>query len=461
MIEKLKLIPFLKIFTTLLIGTVISMIVPISVSFVALLAIPFTFFFIRKSPSTISFVLLFLLGLSLPYLQGSDNTMPLNKNRDITMLVIDSTAKKDIYLCLTTDTNDPILAIFKDKKTFTQGDTLRATILPEDLRFAHYTIKKLTQNKDIKLCAKVISYEFIAHSTSSYDHKIPLSRRINEWCVERIERLNISSADIGIINGMLLGNREQIDKERQEQYNNTGITHLLSISGMHISIIFMILNLLFVFRNNYYIGRVIGSVVIIAVIWAYTIIVGSPISALRATIMFSLLQVGIIRILSPMQIFNTLFATATLFLLTDYRVILDIGFQLSFLSLLSIVLFLPFFKGRNKLTDIVYVTISAQILTTPLVLHYFGYFSLVSIAANLLGSVAITLIMFFSIGYIIFPNIVFELVIKYVFEGFNFFLKQLSDLPYSYIDGINFSLTDIVVYYVIVVFAISSIKKRV
>lgn len=457
--EKLELIPFLKIFITIFIGAVISMIVPISVSFAALLAIPFTFLFIRKFRSITSFALLFLLGLSLPYLQGSDETIPLNKNCEVTMLITDSTSKKDIYLCRIANSDEPILAIFKDKKQLIKGDSLRAIILPEDLRFAHYTIKKLAHGKDINLCAKVIVYEFIANS--NLKQNISLSRRINNWCVKRIERLNISSSDIGIINGMLLGNREQVDKERQEQYNNTGITHMLSISGMHISIIFMILNFLFIFRNNYYVGRIIGSVIIIVVIWAYTIIVGSPISALRATIMFTLLQVSIIRILSPMQIFNTLFATATLFLLIDYKVILDIGFQLSFLSLLSILLFLPLFKGRNRLTDIIYVTISAQILTTPLVLHYFGYFSVVSIAANLLGSVAITLIMFFSIGYIIFPNIAFEFVIKYVFEGFNYFLRILSDIPYSHIDNISFSVTDIIIYYLIVILAISSIKKRV
>ncbi|MEG0499661.1 MAG: ComEC/Rec2 family competence protein, partial [Rikenellaceae bacterium] len=333
--EELELIPFLKIFTTLLIGTVISMIVPLSVSLAALCAIPLPLLLIRKYRTIACYALLFLLGVSLPYLQGPDDTPPLNKNREVIMIVKDSTVKEEILICQLTDTKETILAIFKNKPLYMQGDSIRATILPEELLFAHYTMKKLAPDKKTKLCAKVISHELIAHTTGEYQPKIPLTKRINKWCVERIERLNISPSDIGIINGMLLGNREQIDKERQQQYNNTGISHMLSISGMHISIIFMILNLLFIFRNNSYAGRLIGSLVIIVIIWFYTLVVGAPISALRATIMFTLLQVSIIRIFSPLQVFNTLFATATLFLLIDYRVLLDIGFQLSFLSLLS------------------------------------------------------------------------------------------------------------------------------
>lgn len=458
--EKLELIPFLRIFTALLIGTTFSMIVPISLSFVALLSIPLTLLFIKKFPTLSSYTLLLLLGLSLPYLQ-KEESMPLNKNCNTTIVLTDTTAKHDIYIGKLLDQKRQALIIFKTKEIFSLGDTIQGTILPEELRYAHYTLRNLALTKEIELCAKIIGNYQRIPTTAVFKQKISLPQRINHWCSERIDHLNISPSDIGIINGMLLGNREKIDREKQEQYNQTGITHLLSISGMHISILFMILNILFIFRNHSFVGRVTGSIGIIILMWIYTLIVGAPISALRATIMFTLLQVSMMKIVSPMQIFNTLFATATLFILYDYTVILDVGFQLSFVSLLSILLFLPLFKKRNYFLDIIYVTISAQILTTPLVLHYFGYFSVISVVANIFGSIAITLIMFFSIGYILVPNFIFEWIIKTVFTGLNYCLQFLSEIPYSYIDNIDFSITDIIIYYILIYLAFSSIKKRV
>lgn len=458
--EKLELIPFLKIFTAIVIGAAISMIAPIGLSLAALLITPLPLFFIKKFPTLSSYTLLLLLGLSLPYLQN-DETMPLNKNFDATIVLTDTTAKQEIYIGEILSEKKKAMIIFKTKENFALGDTIRATILPEDLHAAHYTLRKLTPKNETDLCAKIIGEYQRTPMVGVFEKRVAITQRINHWCSHRLKELNISTADIGIINGMLLGNREEIDREKQEQYTQTGISHLLSISGMHISVLFMILNILFIFRNHSFVGRVAGSVGIILLIWGYTLIVGAPISALRATIMFTILQISMMKIVSPMQIFNTLFATATLFILYNYKVILDVGFQLSFVSLLSIILFLPLFKGRNYFLQIICVTIAAQILTTPLVLHYFGYFSPISLIANIFGSVAITLIMFFSIGYIIIPNFIFEWIIKTIFSGLNYSLKFLTDIPFSYIDNLHFSVTDILIYYLLIFLAFSSIKKRV
>lgn len=463
MTKQLPLLPFLKIFLALLSGVVIAMIAPASISFIAICIIPVALIFIKKYPSVVCYIILVLLGAALPYLQDT-KPLPLNKNSHHSMIVTHTTSKEEIYICHSKEVNQEILLIFNKKVSLTLGDSIEATILMEDIRFAHHQLKKLLPNKDVKLCAKVIDLEQITTSQTPYIRYPSLPKRVNRWCVNRIEKLNISESDIAIINGMLLGNRENIDKEQQEQYNNTGISHMLSISGMHIGILFMILNALFIFRNKSFIGRISGSVLIIITLWLYTIMVGSPISALRATMMFTILQISFMRITSPLQIFNTLFATATLFTLIDYNMVFDIGFQLSFISLLSIILFMPLFGRSNYLKDILIVTISAQILTTPLVLHYFGYFSVISVIANLFGAVAIYGIMICAIGFIIYPNELCEWIIRALFDCFNAILKFLSDMPYSHIKDIHFSITDIVIYYIIVYliydFVVSSTKKH-
>lgn len=462
--EKLELIPFLKIYATLLLGIIFATTIAINISVYALCAIiiPLALYFYR--PTIASYALLFLLGASLPYL-NSEEPLPLNKECTMEMIVTDTSIRKEVYTCHLKELDASALIIFRNSQQLGQGDTLRAVIILEELQYAHHQTKKLAADKNTKLSAKVTNLIEVRECRGVYRKEVPLPQRINLYLSNRLNGLNISPSDIGIINGMLLGNREMIDKEKQEQYAITGISHLLSISGMHIGIIFFIFNILFVFRNKTYYGKVIGSVAIITLLWIYTIIVGSPVSALRATMMFTILQVSMVKIFSPLQIFNTLFATATLFTLIDYRIIYDIGFQLSFVSVLSILIFMSLLPRKNYFIDILAVTLSAQVLTTPLVLHYFGYFSLISTVANIFGSLVIYLIIVAAIGYIIYPNVLLEWAIRVIFDSFNYILKFLSELPFSHIDNVNFSVVDIIIYYVIVYLIydiiVSSTKKAV
>lgn len=464
MIKNLPFIPFFKIFATLLLGVILSMSAPAVISFVSLCLLLFPLLLIRKYPSVSCYCMLLLLGGALPYLQKTE-PLPLNRNCRMEVIISDTTSKDELFIGTLAENDQRLLLIFDKKQNISPGDCIKATILMEDVRFAHHQLKKHLPDKDVKLCAKVIELESVIPGSEPFRKRLSLPKKINRWCEVRLKQLNLSPQDIGIINGMLLGNREDIGKEQQEQYNNTGISHLLSISGMHIGILFMLLNVLLIFRNKSYVGRIVGSIFIVIMLWCYTLIVGAPLSALRATMMFTILQIGMMKITSPLQVFNTLFATATLFLLVDYNVIFDIGFQLSFISLLSILLFLPLMGKSNYFIDILYVTLSAQILTTPLILHYFGYFSVISVVANLFGAVAIYGIMLLSIAFIAFPNSPCEWTIKLLFDCFNRILRFLSDLPWSHIDNISFSVTDITIYYLIVYliydFIFSSTKKHI
>lgn len=468
--EKLALIPFVKIFAVLLLGILVGMNVPTIFSigaFVSIFILITLFFLFRDSRTLLSYLLLFALGVALPMLQHKE-PIPLNQNIERTLTIIDTTSKKGILICKSKEDHQKIAIIWNHNHELSSGDTLKATIQIENLRFAHYTLKKAINDKNITLSAKVIGEaELIKGNGYNQADKISLLQKINLACSKQLSELNINAENIAIINGMLLGNKEDINKKQIEEYQAAGISHILAISGMHISIIFMILNILFIFKKKSYILRLSGSIGIITILWVYTLMVGSPVSALRATMMFTILQISMIRVFSPLQTFNTLFATATLFLLVDHTLITDLSFQLSFTAILSILLFMPYFTTITKrlpyfvaiIPNIIAVSIAAQILTTPLVLHYFGYFSLVSLPANIVATITITAIIILAISYLIFPNIYCETGIEWAFKILNDSLNYLVKLPHSHIENIGFSKIDVMIYSILILMIVKYLNK--
>ena len=416
--------------------------------------------------------MLVILGITLPWLHERE-TLPINKNIYCELQIIDTTSKKDFLICKELESGHKMAIIWKNNIEKSIGDTIKATVQIEGIKYSHHTVKKIINDKRIKFTAKVQEKSWdnktrkyvengyiIAKNSSNEIPKISIFKRINIWCTERLSTLNIPKQDIAIINGVILGNKSDINSSKRKSYQSVGISHILAISGMHIGILVIILNIIFMSRYSFFYWRLMCSIMIIILLWTYTLVVGSPVSAVRATLMFSILQLSIIRIFSPAQTINTLFATATLFILCDHTLLTDVSFQLSFIATFSILLFLPKLSAmvniENRflkfLVDIILVSVTAQILTTPFVLYYFGYFSFVSIFANIVASIVIFLIISLSVGYIIYNSEYIEIALEWSFKILNGAVNFLLEQPYSHIEDIGFSTLDIIIYLFLVRF---------
>lgn len=220
---------------------------------------------------------------------------------------------------------------------------------------------------------------------------LPWIRRVHHWCVQQLAWHITDKPTAGLLKAMLMNDTDILDEELTQAYADTGIVHIIAISGGHITVFFFVVALLLGWiRNKKY--HWVKYIAAIPLIWLYVVVAGAPPSAVRAATMFSLLGIGFALQKSPNGI-NQLLATAFVVLCANPMWLYDIGFQLSFVAVLSIILFYrpvyrwyaPVSKVTRALWSAVAVSIAAEVLVAPLVVYYFHMFPLQFIVANVLA----------------------------------------------------------------------------
>lgn len=217
-----------------------------------------------------------------------------------------------------------------------------------------------------------------------------LAKRGQEHLLKPFETLHLSDEEKSILATITLGYREGMDREVKRSFSVTGVAHLLAVSGFHVAIVcgFLSLFLSFLPKNAFY--KWLRYLLTISLLWCFVVITGFAASAIRAGLMLTLYLTG--RTLRRRTDgYNTLAASAFCMLVFDPFYFFDIGFQLSYLAVLSILYLQPRLQGlievRNPLVAApwswITVTLAAQAGTTLLCLYYFRQFSLVFLCTNL------------------------------------------------------------------------------
>ncbi|MDP3792831.1 MAG: ComEC/Rec2 family competence protein [bacterium] len=199
--------------------------------------------------------------------------------------------------------------------------------------------------------------------------------------------LSISEPNASFVNGILLGSRQNIPDDLKEAFNKTGTTHILAISGYNIMIISwaILSGLIFFFRRR------VAFWISVGVIILFVILTGASASVVRAALMGLILSFahGYGRLYDQKN--SIILAGAAMVWINPFVLVFDIGFQLSFAAVLGLVYLYP--KVDEKLykiprlgnfKELTLMTISAQLAVAPLLIYYFGNFSLVSLPTNLL-----------------------------------------------------------------------------
>ena len=231
--------------------------------------------------------------------------------------------------------------------------------------------------------------------------------RFKEKAHQVINRM-LSEPEAALLNGILLGIQSGIPRDLYDQFNATGASHVIVISGSNISLLVGLLLL----AGQKAIGKRNAFFLALAGVAAYTAMVGADAAVVRAALM------GVLFILAmyvgrPNVVLNTLFVSALLMTLYNPLTLWDVGFQLSFLATLGLVtLVSPLEHGAaallnrlgvtslpraaSVLNEALLVTIAAQIITTPLIIYQFGRFSAVSLLTNFLIVPVQPLVMIFG-----------------------------------------------------------------
>ncbi len=274
------------------------------------------------------------------------------------------------------------------------GDTITAvTRIRKADSIGSFDYRKYLLRQGFIGSAFVNQYE--CRPTSSYS--IPLQKRL----YNRLSEAGLKDDELATIGALTLGYKEDIDPEIKRHFQASGAAHVLAVSGLHTGIIYLlvisILTLGGHIRPRYenQVGRCIISSVVIAAMWGYAWLTGLTPSVVRAVVMVTIVEVG--RMLYRQGIsLNSIGAAAFFILLVRPLDLWSVGFQLSFTATTAIVLlsrtcemwFHIQLKERNLLIDwllgMVIISISAQLGTLPLTIHYFGYVSTYFLLTNLI-----------------------------------------------------------------------------
>jgi len=267
--------------------------------------------------------------------------------------------------------------------------------------------------------------------------------------------LNLSLDSSSLAKAILLGDKSDLSLEQRQIFSQSGISHVVAISGLHISLLssYLFSFLLFVGLNRKKSFYLVNSFLLL-----YLILIAWPASAIRACLMGFLSSLAIY-LNRKSDISNILFFSSFVLIFSNpFLLLIDLGFQLSFLAVLGIIYVYPklkeksdiilkrnkFFKNNKKIFvkifDIINITISAQITTAPILIKNFEQFSLVAPLSNFLILWTIPLIIIFlilaSILSCVLPFFSFlfflpvEILSKYLF----FVSKNVLLIPKSFID---------------------------
>jgi competence protein ComEC len=286
-------------------------------------------------------------------------------------------------------------------------------------------------------------------------------------------RLYLSSdQSVAVASALLAGFDDEIESELMTSYAATGTLHILSVSGMHVGVIYLLLAAIFGWLEKLKKWRWSYFVLIIVLIWFYAFISGFSASVLRAALMITLSLIGK-WINGHTSISNTIAVSLFLILFYDPNLILNTGFQLSYLAILGIVLVHPVISGLlnvkagiwSKIWELTSVSISAQMITFPISIYYFHQFPNYFILSNLIIIPISTLAIYLTLLVVVVSPInSLALVLgkwnTLLIDGLNTITIWFSSLPGAVLDGISFSFYKLIIIYLFILFLVLWLKYK-
>jgi competence protein ComEC len=299
------------------------------------------------------------------YDKYTGNVSQLNDNKTLGDILInikkDSVQKKEIYV-------GDILLI---KTNFKE---INKPLNPFQFDY-HTYLKKQQIHHQINI--KKEEFLFIKHRNTVSSYVNNIYKKVNNSLIKN----GFKKEELSIINALILGQRKGISKDLLQSYTNAGAIHILAVSGLHIGILVLLLNLLFKPFELLKHGKTIKIILIVLFLWLYAVIAGLSPSIIRAVTMFTALSIGMYSNKKTPTIHSLIISIFILLLINPYY-LFSVGFQLSYLAVFSIVYFYPLFIRLynpklwlfRKAWQLFSISLSAQLGILPLSLYYFHQF---------------------------------------------------------------------------------------
>lgn len=299
-----------------------------------------------------------------------------------------------------------------------------------------------------------------------------ISNNIRNHINEKLKLYNFKHDELAIINALLLGQRQNISEDVYTSYTNAGAIHILAISGLHIGIILLLLQYILKPIERVKYGVLIKTILLVIILWSFAIVAGLSASVTRAVTMFSIVAMAM-NLKRPTNIYNTLAISMLVILLFKPMFLFDVGFQLSYLAVFSIVsidpllykLWKPKYWIIDKLWHTLTVTASAQFGIIPLSLFYFHQFPSLFFLSNLIIIPLLGIILGYGIFLILLAVLNLLPQFAATFYGnnislMNSFVGWISKQEAFLFKDIPFSILHVFVSYVFIIALVRLYIKR-
>ncbi|MBL4561022.1 MAG: ComEC family competence protein [Labilibaculum sp.] len=282
----------------------------------------------------------------------------------------------------------------------------------------------------------------------------------------------IQNESFDILAALTLGYKTGIDPEIKKAWADAGAMHVLAVSGLHVGIIYMIMNYLLRFLARFKYGCWLRGFLLLITLWMYALLTGMSPSVMRSATMFSFIVIGKM-LKRDGSIYNSLAISAFFLLLIDPFLLFTVGFQFSYLAVVSIVFFQPQFDKLiyienlilKKLWQLTTVSLAAQIGTFPLAIYYFHQFPSYFLLSGYVVIVMAGILIYLSALLLILSPITIlseslGWLLRNIVEGMNFLIVKIQSLPGSVLRELSLTQYQLTLTYLLLFSLITLISFK-
>ena len=299
--------------------------------------------------------------------------------------------------------------------------------------------------------------------------------RFRDRLLTSLQRCGVKDKEFGVAAAILLGYDDSLADDIRKHYVAAGSMHILCVSGMHVGIIYLVASFLLGFLSRKKWQKALKNIVLLTIIWLYAFIAGLSPSILRATLMITIVIIGEI-IRRKGFVINSIAASAVILLCVNPNNLFEIGFLLSYMAVLGIVVLqrpifdLIYLKNNLlcKIWEITSVALAAQVATLPFTLFYFHQFTTYFWLSNLfMTPISFLVVMggmlLLLVSWIPYVNVLFGYLVWGMVYVMNYLVAWVDGLPFSIIKGLYVSPLEfalLLTAFVLLLLVVTLRKKR-
>lgn len=371
----------------------------------------------------------------------------------------------NVLVTIALDSTTTSLKIDDELISYQKLNTINAPLNPHEFNYKEY-LENLGINNQLYLKP---SDFIIANDGPSTLYGIAANWRV--LIIQNLKKENFKADELGIIQALLLGERNDISDETYTNYKNAGAIHILAVSGLHIGILLLLLQFLLRPIEQLPFGRYLKLGLIVILLWTFAFLAGLSASVVRAVTMFSFLAYAE-SLNRPANKFNILALSMFFILLIKPTYLFHVGFQMSYAAVFAILWVYPlmqrFWFPKNRITKYIWqllsVSVAAQLGVLPISLFYFHQFPGLFFVANLIIIPFLGIILAFGIIVIVlslfnilptFVSKIYSEIIRYM----NALVEWIAQQEAFIFRNISFDALQLFLLYTIIILAIYTLIK--